>query len=52
MEDGGNLKQEDTLDFVEGKDWSPSYLNLECLFSFSDFVTGLVRPGLVVKPRL
>ena len=52
MEDGGNPKQEDMLDFVEGKDRSLSYLNFECLFSFSDFVTGLVRLGLVVKPRV
>jgi hypothetical protein len=42
MEDVGDQKQESTMDSIEGKDWSPSYLNLECLCSFMNFVTGLV----------
>ena len=49
MEDVGDQKQENMVGSIEGKDWSLSYLNLECLSSFMNFVTGLVRPGLVVK---
>jgi len=40
------------MDSTEGKDWSRSYIYIECLPSFMDFVTGLVRPGLVVEPRV
>ena len=40
------------VDSIEEKDWSPSYLNLECLSSFMNFETNIVQPGLVVKPRV
>ena len=38
------------MDFIEREDWSLSYLNLGYFVSFLSFVTGLVRPRLVVKP--
>ena len=31
------MKQENTLDFIEGKDWGPSYRNLESFVLFSKF---------------
>ena len=52
MEDVGDQEQKSMVDFIEGKDWSPSYLNLECLSSFMNFETNIVRPVLVVKPRV
>ena len=52
MEDVGDQEQKSMVDSIEGKYWSPSHLNLECLPSFMNFETSLVRPGLVVKPRV
>ena len=52
MEDVDDQKQEDMVDSIEGKTWSPSYLNLGCLSSFTNFITGLVRLGLVFKPGI
>ena len=52
IEDDGNLEQKSMVDSVERKDWSPSYLNLECSSFFMNFEISLVRPGLVVKPRV
>ena len=52
MEGDSDQEQKSMVDFVEEKDWSPSYLNLECSSSFMNFETSLVRPGLVVKPRV
>jgi hypothetical protein len=37
VEDGCDQKQEDMSDFIEGKDWSPSYLNLERFVYFFKF---------------
>jgi hypothetical protein len=45
-----NTKREGTSDSIERKDWSPSYPKLGNSFFFPNFVIGLVRPGLVVKP--
>ena len=40
-------------DSTEGKAWSSSYLKIRKLFFlFQSFVIGLIRPGLIVKPRL
>ena len=47
-----DMEQEDALDFIEGKVWGPSYHNLGSFIFFSKFVTGLVRPRLVIKPRV
>jgi hypothetical protein len=46
------IKQEDTSDFIEGKNWGPSYRNLRSFIFFSKFEIGLVRPGLVVKSHV
>ena len=37
MKDGSDLKQEDMMAFIEGKVWSPSYLNLGYFVFFSKF---------------
>ena len=50
MEDVGDQEQKSTVESVERKDWSLSYPNLEYLSSFTNFVTSLIRLGLVVKP--
>ena len=45
-------EREDTSDFIEGKEWSPSYLKLGSFDFLLQVVTGLIRPGLVVKPQV
>ena len=40
--DGDGLKQENMMDSIEGRVWSPSYLNLGYFVSSPSFVTGLV----------
>jgi hypothetical protein len=52
VEDGSDQKREGTVDFIERKDWSPSYLNLGYFVFFSDLIVGHVRLELVVKPQV
>jgi hypothetical protein len=56
---GSDQKQEGTTDFIEGKDWSPSYLNLRCFVFFSRFCnrscsirTRSPASGINIGPRL
>jgi hypothetical protein len=49
---GIDQKQEDMSDSIEWEDWGTIILIYDDLFSFPSFVTSLVRPGLVVKPRV
>ena len=52
MEGVGHQEKKSMVESIERKDWSLSYPNLEYLSSFTNFVTSLVRSGLIVKPRV